>query len=64
MEEEENGLNRSSHNLVRDSGLSNGIVVAPQHNGFENRLRHVYLEEENVYGRFAAFILLKDKLKS
>lgn len=63
MEEEENGLNRSSHNLVRDSGLSNGMVVAPQY-GFENRLRHVYLEEENVYGRFAAFILLKDKLKS
>lgn len=67
MEEEENGLNRTSQNLVRDSGLASGPVVPPaqqpQH-GFENRLRHVYLEEENVYGRFAAFLLLKDKLKS
>jgi hypothetical protein len=43
MEEEENGLNRSSHNLVRNSGLSNGIVADSQQHGFENRLRHVYL---------------------
>jgi hypothetical protein len=28
MEEEENGLNRSSHTLIRDSGLSNGVVSA------------------------------------
>lgn len=63
MEEEENGLNRSSTNLVRDSGLQSQPVAAPQHS-FENRLRHVYLQEENVYGRFSAFLLLKDKLKS
>ena len=27
-------------------------------------MRHVYLEEENAYGRFVPFLLLKDKLHS
>lgn len=41
----------------------------PHHEGFPpqqepQRVRHVYLEEENVYGRFVPFLLLKDKLHS
>lgn len=28
------------------------------------RIRHVYLEEENTYGRFVPFLLLKDELHS
>jgi hypothetical protein len=46
MEEEENGLNRSSHALVRDSTLAAGPASNSNSNeqpGFPNRVRHVYL---------------------
>lgn len=27
-------------------------------------MRHIYLEEENIYGRFVPYLLLKDQLES
>lgn len=62
MEEEGDGLNRTSHQLIKESSFSTNYDQ--ENPGYQNRVRHIYLEEENVYGRFSAFLLLKDKLHS
>lgn len=39
-------------------------LPAGRPNAFPHRVRHVYLEEENVYGRFVPYLLLKDQLET
>jgi ankyrin repeat protein len=65
-EEEKDELNVSSANIAVAPVLAAAepmpavALAQPQ----PERVRHVYLEEENVYGRFVPFLLLKDKLHS
>ena len=62
MEQEVDELNHSSVNIVRSLESER----QPNNNRpiQENRIKHIYLEEENIYGRYVPFLLLKDKLKS
>jgi hypothetical protein len=58
MEEERSELNLAAGQGSHEAEHHLEMQEEPQ------RVRHVYLEEENVYGRFVPFLLLKDKLHS